>query len=547
MNNTNTTVIQTLIGKLPTTIFFEQIPDRQQALKYLQWLKTNIPESNTVNQEQLCREVISKELRIVGMKIVEIEILLMVALNTITINDFTIDSNTLIKKLISENPDNYELDIMYRIMAQIMTKLPRDLKERVTGEQKLNIFQKISNHLKIDNKLLEKFISLDPSINTPISMTLDNGDYNTLNKKYLDELQKYEEEKGYINSDSLEYAKIAKNSIDTTPTLTNDILKTTYIDDSPEFMLGVNDNILYYYDSSSGTLSNIKLNSNQNPVSIEDLKTILINNKVNKNEIQNLLNNLQPVTTQSSLINTPTESSNIFDNISSYFSTAAGSGATATTSATDYIATQSNTKDLPIPPQYMLDSKYGKRDYQGSSQYKGNPYGPNQYSGNPYVSTTYGGNPYGGNPYGGTTYVGNPYGPKEILSRDITTYKSNNNKIDTKTRHIIEKQIEYDNNYSKNYYYSQKNNLNNKFKERKSSYVPFFTQYSSSDKKSFMNRTNKNDIYPGMPRPESFTNMNEDIFLNKIKNDNQNIENVALGFVTTIILIFLLAIFNSLR
>ena len=62
-----------------------------------------------------------------------------------------------------------------------------------------------------------------------------------------------------------------------------------------------------------------------------------------------------------------------------------------------------------------------------------------------------------------------------------------------------------------------------------------------------MNRTNKNDIYPGMPRPESFTNMNEDIFLNKIKNDNKNIENVALGFVTTIILIFLLAIFNSLR
>ena len=520
MNNTNTTVIQTLIGKLPTTIFFEQIPDRQQALKYLQWLKTNIPESNNVDQEQLFREVISKELRIVGMKIVEIEILLMVALNTITINDFTIDSNTLIKKLISENPDNYELDIMYRIMAQIMTKLPRDLKERVTGEQKLNIFQKISNHLKIDNKLLEKFISLDPSINTPISMTLDNGDYNTLNKKYLDELQKYEQEKGYINSDSLEYAKMAQKSIDTTPTITNNILNATYIDESPEFMLGANDNILYYYDSSSGTLSNIKMNSNQNPVSIDDLKTILINNKVKKNEVQNLLNNLQPVTTQSSLINTPAQPSNIFDTISSYFSTAVGSGATATTSVTDYIAPQSNTKDLPIPPQYMLDSKYGKRDYQGRS----------------WNSDMYGENLYGGR----------PYGPTPILSRDITTYKSNNNKIDTKTHHIIEKQVASSKNYD-TYYYTQKNNLEKKFKKREASYVPLFTQYSSSNKKSFMNRTNANDIYPGKQRIESFTNMNEDIFLNKIKNDNKNIENVALGFVTTIILIFLLAIFNSLR
>ena len=41
--------------------------------------------------------------------------------------------------------------------------------------------------------------------------------------------------------------------------------------------------------------------------------------------------------------------------------------------------------------------------------------------------------------------------------------------------------------------------------------------------------------------------MNEEIFLTKIKNDNKQIENVALGFVTILILVFLLVIFNSIR
>ena len=62
-----------------------------------------------------------------------------------------------------------------------------------------------------------------------------------------------------------------------------------------------------------------------------------------------------------------------------------------------------------------------------------------------------------------------------------------------------------------------------------------------------MNRTDANDIYPGEARPENFTNMNEEIFLTKIKNDNNQIENVALSFVTIIILLFLLVIFNTIR
>ena len=476
MNNTTSTTIQNIVNKLPVPIFFEQLPDRKQALKYIEWLNNNSPESKNFNQDQLFREVISKELRIVSMKITEIEILLMVGLNTITLNDFTIDSKSLVAKLISENTDNYDLDIMYRIMAQIMSKLPKDLKERVTGKQKLEIFQKIAQSINIDNKLLEKFISFDPSLNTPISMDIDAGDYNSLNKKYLDELQRYEEAKGYVDSNSIDFAEIASRPIKPPPKL-NTTVKAKYIDNQPDLMLGQNDNTLYYFDNSSGTLTEIPTHSKQKPVSIQDLKTILSSEKVKKNEIQNLIDSLQ---SQSQIQNqTPiiTEQSNYFDKFSSYFSWSSHNQATITTSATP---TPSLT--VPVPPKYIL----------------------------------------------------NIVNPKQ----NSNTYSSQN-KQSSQNDNLSDIEDKYNFNYS-NY------NLEKRFQDRKSTY------YGSE---SFQNNNNNNnnnikkntDISPSEQDSEPFSNMNEHIFLKKLKNENKQIENVALSFIAIIILVFLLVIFNSIR
>ena len=49
--------------------------------------------------------------------------------------------------------------------------------------------------------------------------------------------------------------------------------------------------------------------------------------------------------------------------------------------------------------------------------------------------------------------------------------------------------------YNSKYYYSNDNNLEKKFKSRADTYKPLFTQYSSGSGKSFMNRTNANDIF----------------------------------------------------
>ena len=35
MNTTNSNAIQDIVSKMPVTLFFEQMPDRKQALKYM--------------------------------------------------------------------------------------------------------------------------------------------------------------------------------------------------------------------------------------------------------------------------------------------------------------------------------------------------------------------------------------------------------------------------------------------------------------------------------------------------------------------------------
>ena len=86
MNNTSS--VLELVNKIPVSLYFSELPDRQQALKYLDYLYTNVPDSRQVDSDKLFREVIARELRGVSMKIIEPEILLLVALDKITLADF---------------------------------------------------------------------------------------------------------------------------------------------------------------------------------------------------------------------------------------------------------------------------------------------------------------------------------------------------------------------------------------------------------------------------------------------------------------------------
>ena len=554
MNTTNSNAIQDIVNKIPVTIFFEELPDRKQALKYVNWLFTNNPQSKTVVQDKLFREVISKELRLVSMKIIEIEILFMIALNTITLEDFTLDSNTLIKKIISENADKNDLDLMYRILAQIMTKLPMDLRDKVAGKHKLQIFNSISKFINMEPKLLERFVSFNPSLNTPITMELDSGDYNTLNKKYLDELAKFEKSQPYVDSNSLEYSTIANNMI-TTPTLGNNI-KGQYIDTSPDFMTGVNDNKLYYFDSSSGTISEFPITSqNQEPVSINDLTTVLSANKVNKGQINDLIQSLKiPTTTAAStaasivettIPNIPitTHPISFLNSLESIFSFGSkpipSTGSLPSTQSPPLVpcvplVTVASLIVPPIPPQIILSqsSSQQQQNYNPNlNQQQQQNYTPNQqqqqqnntpnqqqqqqnYNSN--QQQNYNPNDFV-NPINPIPEVFNisPQHTSDFLTRNDTCNLPNppaSCPKRTNPTHVN----------SKNH-----NNIESRFKQRDSTYVPIQQISPFSNMNSNSN--------------------NEAEFIKKITKTNKDIENVAIAFVSVIVLLFLLVIFNSIR
>ena len=496
MNTTESTEIKDMINKIPAQLYFKETPDRQHALTYVQWIYSNIPQSKSVNQDKLFREVIAREMRAISMKIIEIEILIMVALDKITLDDFTLDSDSLVKKVMSQNIDKYDLDTMYRVMAQIMTKLPLDLREQVTGEHKLQVFQKVAKFINMEPKLLEKFMTMDTvlinSLNTPITMELDGGDYNTLNKKYLNELQKYKNSQPYINSDSLENIKTLQDTINSTPT-NNNVIKAQYIDDKPILMTGTRDNQLYYYDESSGTISEISQNNSNNgksqiPISINDLNTILLSNKVKQGDIQSLIDSINNPNTTVPCITNTTQPIGLFSSIRNFFT----GGSPVVTCPNAPLITNMPAK-APVVPKYILrsrrqDSNSNERQDSNSWRQKYGPHKNDNSSSN---------NSWASNP--NYTYA------KDIYS---SMYKQNDTKHD----------------------FNQKKFLDALFKLSNSTYKH---NLSTSNIENF---TNLNS-----------TKITEAELITNMKKSNENIENAAIGFVTVIILLFLLVIFNAIR
>jgi len=323
-NNVNTNLqISNILNKIPKTLLFNELPDRLQANNYIKYVHANIPESKNINQEQLFRAIIAYELRVVSMKTIEPEILLIVALNNITLDDFTCNSDILVKKVISQNKEKYDLDTMQRVMAQIMTKLPRYLSARVCGKQKLQIFQLLAKFNNISDKLLEQFISYDPSIysnnsnnsnnstanNTSnnvanklvLTMDLNKGDYDTLDRAYLDEINTLEKQGKYVSNDDLEFSKVVKYQLKNRNTLNNSStncntdgnLNASYIDFTPDLIKGVDDK-LYYYDRHSGVLTDLPHDSiDATPVSLGELKTILKGRKIDKMQLYRLIRELK--------------------------------------------------------------------------------------------------------------------------------------------------------------------------------------------------------------------------------------------------------------
>jgi hypothetical protein len=368
----NNEKLRNLIMKLPKELFFKPVNDRQKVLIYLNYLRQNyFAEVSKFTVDELIRGLIIKQLRVVNMKIIDINCLLIIGLNKINENTLSMSQKEIVRKLSIENNDKNDIDVVNRIIAQIRTKLPIDLSERMNFEH-VNVLKDIiiKNYkgniekFQDNNNTFEYERTIDlNSIDTPMELTMFHeelnkfrksggvGVYNNNNTYGVDQngedMSKYynninnilnkdtdtfavvdengemffleikkgdydEQEKMHINN--LRKMKEEQERIETTSLNHINIddmekdIKAEYVDRQPIVMMNPKTQKLYYYDEYSRTLKLLPEYSSMKPISIDEAEKLLKSYEVSEEEIKKTLSYLE-----SDEISPPDEDSYILD------------------------------------------------------------------------------------------------------------------------------------------------------------------------------------------------------------------------------------------
>ena len=102
-----------------------------------------------IDNSYALRSILNTHLRFINMVVQDLSVLFLVGLNKITRNDLNLSESDLIIKLASENMDTSQMYIVNKMMAQIVSKLPYDLKEKLYPEQKINLINRINKVLHL--------------------------------------------------------------------------------------------------------------------------------------------------------------------------------------------------------------------------------------------------------------------------------------------------------------------------------------------------------------------------------------------------------------
>lgn len=210
-----------------------------------------------LSTDSAIRSIIHTGLRYNHMSVKDNSLFLLVALKQITKNDLTLSSHELVDKVKSENTDEFDLDVVSRVVAQATNKLPADLRERMTPRQKVAIMTYVNNQV-MQPSIGEAFTNSGSS-NTNIPV-LHAGTQPALNSAHA----------------------------------SGDVIFAEYVDDQPVLHMDVRTKELYYYDENSHALipmSDID-SLNSKGVSIEDLEKYLKNHDLSNAEIKKLLNSV---------------------------------------------------------------------------------------------------------------------------------------------------------------------------------------------------------------------------------------------------------------
>ena len=336
-----------------------------------------------LTQEQVLRAIMVTCFRYINMSIQDVSVLLVYGLDNLARSDLELTERHLAEKLAQQNPDKNDIDVINRIIAQVVTKLPADLRDKLIPLLRIRMIQKLTEDLQhmydfIAAKRVEdlkqkpnpsgiaepaeiKFFkegfqstvntSRLVANNTPKTTSLDNNFLkeqqdirNSLGEKTVAEL----EASGYSMND------IAKSSIDmrfgagdyekqlsainslpgdnkvTKDIIPENVLESTYVQRDPQLQMDAKTKDLYYFDEYSGTLtpiSDVQKIKGEDITTEKQLNTLLKEYNLSKAEVEQVLNDIKnkgDITTEEESITPAVTSDEMTTSTATYLMYAAG-------------------------------------------------------------------------------------------------------------------------------------------------------------------------------------------------------------------------------
>lgn len=342
-------ITEKFIKSIPSTEFYSTVLTRPKISNIYD--KYYVPNQTQyqLTQEQVLRAILVTCFRYINMSIQDVTVLLVYGLNNLARADLDLTEKHLAEKLAQQNPDKNDIDVINRIIAQVVTKLPADLREKLTPLLRIRMIQKLNEDLQhmydfISTKRVEelkqrpnpsglaepaeiKFFKegfqsngykerLDAN-NTPMTTSLHNNFLkeqqdirNSLGEKTVSEL----EANGYsidnISKSSIDMRfnagdyenqlkaidSLPKNNKVTKDIIPENIIKSTYVQSEPQLQMDAKTKDLYYYDEYSGTLtpiSDVEKIKGEDITTEKQLNTLLKDYKLSKSEVEKVLHNIK--------------------------------------------------------------------------------------------------------------------------------------------------------------------------------------------------------------------------------------------------------------
>jgi hypothetical protein len=334
-----------LFSQIPEEEFYSSIVTRSKALALYEKYQDKVIKL-PLKPQVVIRSILTRLLRYVDMSIQQLDVLLAIAVNNLTVEVLKMPMEQLIHHLVQENRDTSDVYIIERIVSQINTKLPYDLRPKFTPNHKIDIIKLINNSVAFQDNL--KYLKEDAKQHTADKFYLtkysvegfnDTEEQNTsLNNEYLKSLEldyndivnhndwdnlrnKGYELKDYQDKVTMEidagtYETQLKDFLDNKAeaikveedaqeeTSVSKIL-AMYVDKYPDLHYSPKDEKFYFYDHASGSLVDadevngefhVEVNASDPKLSAKDKKEfiqMLKEYNIPRNKIDNAVNYIE--------------------------------------------------------------------------------------------------------------------------------------------------------------------------------------------------------------------------------------------------------------